>query len=245
MWQKLAAISLASITLFSISACGLLSSPAPKLEESGPAGQIPPKQESPFLAKLQSPPKEIYELEKSAGLLFEAVRKQDWLQAQQNFFRMRTAWQDAKPILVSQDGMEEATSSLEKLSQSLSAGKIPEACQNLHNFMAGIAKISQNYQLSPSSDIINIGNALREVSFYVGSEDWGKAEVKLKALESVWGQSKPALEKVGVLAQLTKTHSLLTQIKDAINAENKEAFLERAADMNSSLGQIRDFYEGK
>jgi hypothetical protein len=44
---------------------------------------------------------------------------------------------------------------------------------------------------------------------------------------------------------VTKAHSLVNQIKDSVNAENKGSFLEQSAKLNESMGYIRDFFRGK
>ena len=111
--------------------------------------------------------------------------------------------------------------------------------------MANIGDIGKSYKLSPLSDIIAVGNTVRNVSFYVQDNTWPKAKSKVKEMEGTWGQGKPSMEKVGILGEVTKTHSAVKQLKDAVDGENKGSAEEQIANINESMGTIREYYRSK
>jgi hypothetical protein len=111
--------------------------------------------------------------------------------------------------------------------------------------MGSISDIGKSFKLSPIADIVAVGNAARNVSFYSDDKNWGKAASKVKELQGTWQQVKPSMEQVGILGELTKTHADIKQLTDAVNAENKASVIENLAKLNESMGQIRQFYYGR
>lgn len=238
------AVFLAGIAVFAVilSGCGLLSKPAPKMETSETASRV--LRSSPFLERFSSAPHEFYDIDESAAALFSAMTAQDWKSAAQALAALQNAWGKVRPS-ATEKAAAEGGASLDKLAGAVAAQKTSEACRSLNKFMGNASKIGENYQLSPIADMITIGIAVREAGFYAGDENWGKAAAKSKELENVWNQSKSSMEQMGVLGELTKAHFLINQMKDAIDAENKDSFLEHLEEVNETLGGIRKFYYGK
>ncbi len=227
-----------------MSGCGMLN--PVKKPEIGPAGQpTESKPNPPFLQRFASPPTQLYDLEAMAGVVFEGLNKENWAQAQTGITNIQLTWEQAKPLVGEKKGVKEADEALNKLSASIADKKITNSYENLIKFMASISDIAKSYKLSPLSDIITVGNSLRNVSFYVEDKNWSKAASKVKELEGTWNQVKPAMEQIGILDQITITHSNVNQMKDAVNAENKGAFEENLANLNESLGKIREFFYGR
>lgn len=246
IWKK--AIQYVGIICFILSllssGCSMLN-PAKK-PDIGPAG-VPPKAKSnpPFAERFLSPPTELYDLEATAGVIFEGIRKEQWAQAEKGLSNLQTIWLQSQPLIGEKKGTKEATAALQNLSASISEKKSFESYENLNKFMGSIGDIGKSYKLSPLSDIIAVGNAIRNVSFYGETRNWSKAVSKAKELDDTWGQVKPSMEKVGILSEITKTHAIIKQIKDAVNSENKGALEDQTANINESMGQIREFYRGK
>ncbi len=233
-----------AIFLLSISGCGL-SEPAPK-PEIGPAGKpVESKPNPPFLERFYSAPTELYDLESTAGVIFEGITKADWAQAQAGIGNLQTLWQQAKAAVGDKKGVKEADEAIGKLATAINGQKVPDAYENLIKFMGSIGDIGKSYKLSPIADIIAVSNAIRNVSFYVEDDDWKKATAKVKELQGTWAQLKPSMEQVGILGEITKVHSTVTQIKDAVDAENKGSFMEQQANINESMGRVRNFFRGK
>lgn len=225
------------------SGCNMLE-PAKK-PEIGPAGKPPESKDNPPVTqRFWSPPSQLYDLEATAGVIFEGLTKDIWPQAQTGLANLQTIWEQAKPLVGEKKGVKEADEALSKLSGSIADRKLTNSYENLNQFMSSVSDVAKSYKLSPLSDIISVGNSVRNVSFYVEDKDWGKAAAKVKELENTWNQVKPAMEQIGILDQLTIAHSNVTQIKDAVNAENQGAFEENLANLNESLGRIRDFFHG-
>lgn len=231
-----------SVVLFS--GCGLMT-PAQK-PDIGPAGKtVESKPNPPFVERFYSPPGELYDLEATAGVIFEGINKENWQQAEAGFANLQTTWLNAKALVGDKKGVKEADKALQDLSTAIAGKKITNSYENLNKFMGSIGDIAKSYKLSPLSDIIGVGNAVRNVNFYIADKDWSKAASKAKELEGVWGHAKPSMEQVGILNEVTRTHALVSQIKDAVNAENKGAVEEQTTNINESLGYIRNFYRGK
>lgn len=241
--KRLIAIALTTACLY-LSGCGMFT-PAPK-PDIGPAGKpVESKPNPPVAERFQSPPAEIYDLEALAGAVFEGVNKQDWLQAINNFNQMQATWQQVKASVGEKKGVKESDEAIQKLAPSLSANDVTESYESLNKFMASISDIGKSYKLSPVSEIIAIGNSIRNVSFHVQAKNWTKATAKIKELEGTWQHSKPALEEAGVLGEATKIHSRVNQLKNAVTAENKGASEEHIASLNESMSIMRQFYRGK
>jgi hypothetical protein len=219
--------------------------PAPK-PEIGPAGKpVESKPNPPVVERFQYPPAETYDLEALAGAIFEGVTKNNWQQAEGNLTQLQVTWQQVKAGVGDKKGVKEGDEALQKLSYAVTAKKRTEAYENLNTFMSSASDIGKSYKLSPISSIIAVGNSIRNVGFYVEEKDWSKAASKVKELEGTWQHEKPSLEQVGLLGEVTKAHSKVNQLKDAVNAENKGASEEHIASLNESLGYIRQFYRGK
>ncbi|MEN6566883.1 MAG: DUF4363 family protein [Veillonellales bacterium] len=226
------------------SGCSMLT-PAKK-PEVGPTGDpISAKPNPPFAERFWSPPEELYDLEATAGVIFDGLRTEQWPQVEKGLSTLQTTWLETRLLIGEKKGAKEADEALQKLSASVTEKRAPEVYENLNRFMGSISEIGKSYKLSPLSDIIAVGNAVRNVSFYVEDRNWSKAASKAKELDDTWGQVKPSMEKVGILNEITKTHVSIKQIKDAVNAENKGAFEDQAANINESMGRIREFYRGK
>lgn len=244
-------IKIVTITLillsFLLSGCSSFPGlrPAPK-PEIGPAGKpVESKPNPPFIERFFSAPAELYDLEATAGVVFEGINKEDWSQAQAGLTNLKTLWQQTQAVVGDKKGVKEADEAIGKLTTAIDSQKITESHENLIKFMGSIGDIGKSYKLSPISDIIAVSNGIRNVSFYVEDKDWKKAASKVKELQGTWEKVKPSMEQVGVLGEITKTHSTVNQMKDAVNAENKGAFQEHLANINESMGRIRGFFRGK
>ncbi|WP_371369386.1 hypothetical protein SRRS_25760 [Sporomusa rhizae] len=241
-------VKIVTVTLilsFLMSGCSLLSGPAAK-PEVGPAGKpVESKPNPPFLERLYSAPVELYDLEATAGVVFEGINKENWNQAQESIANLQNLWQQAKVSVGEKKGVKEGDEAITKLTAAINDKKATESYESLIKFMGSVGDIGKSYKLSPISDIIAVGNAIRNVSFYVEDKDWQKAASKVKELQGTWGQVKPSMEQVGILGEITKTHALVNQMRDAVNAENKGSFLDLQANINESMGRIRNFFRGK
>ncbi|MCX7779847.1 MAG: hypothetical protein N2491_02885 [Negativicutes bacterium] len=227
-----------------LSACGMFT-PAPK-PEIGPAGKpVESKPNPPVIERFYSPPAEMYDLEALAGAIFEGIYKENWQPAEENLAQLQVTWQDVKTRVGNKKGVKEADEALEKLTEAVAAKKITASYEALNKFMGSVSDVGKSYKLSPVADVIGVSNSLRNVSFYVEEKNWIKAASKVKELEGVWNHAKPALEQVGILGEITKTHAKIKQLKDAVNAENKGVAEEHIASLNESLGYIRQFHRGK
>lgn len=234
---------LLSLLIILTCGCGLMS-PAKK-PDIGPAGKpVESKPNAPLTERFSSPPASLYDLEAIAGTIFEGINKENWGQAEAGFNNIQTVWTSTKSQIGEKKGVKEADKALQDLSTSISGKKVTASYENLNKFMGSIGDIAKSNKLSPLSDLISVGNGVRNVSFYVEDKNWSKAASKVKELEDTWGRAKPSLEQIGILADVTRTHSLVKQMKDAVNAENKGAVDEHVANINESLGYIRNFYYG-
>ncbi|CQR74094.1 hypothetical protein SOV_22130 [Sporomusa ovata DSM 2662] len=245
---KFGIMSLLFLTLL-LTGCGylsgLLSEPAPK-PEIGPAGKpVESKPNPPFIERFFSAPVELYDLEATAGVVFEGINKEDWSQAQAGITNLQTLWQQAKAAVGDKKGVKEADAAMEELTAAINNKKITGSYESLIKFMGSISDIGKSYKLSPIADIIAVSNGIRNVSFFVEDKNWTKAAAKVKELQGTWEKVKPGMEQIGVWGEVTKTHATVNQMKDAINAENKGAFEEQQAAINESMGRIREFFRGK
>lgn len=241
---KIGIISLLSLLLL-LNGCGALSGPAPK-PEIGPAGKpVETKPNPPFMERFFSAPAELYDLEATAGVVFEGINKEEWPQAQAGVVNLQSLWQQAKAAVGDKKGVKEADAAMEKLTTAINDKKITEAYESLNKFMGSVGDVGKSYKLSPIADIIAVSNGIRNVSFFVEDKNWGKAATKIKELQGTWEKVKPGMEKLGVLGEITRTHAIVNQMKDAVNAENKGAFQEQQANINESMGRIREFFRGK
>lgn len=219
---------------------------SPQKSEVGPTGKpVESKPNPPILERFLSPPIQLYDLEATAGVLFEGINNEKWDQAHQGLTNLQTIWEQSKPLLGEKKGVKEANVAMEKLTKSVVAKEVTASYENLTSFMSAISDIGKSFKLSPIADIIAVGNSARNVAFYVEDKNWSKSAVKVKEMEGVWQQVKPSMEQVGILSELTKTHTSVKQLKDAVNAENKGAVEEHLANLNESMGLIRIFYYGR
>lgn len=237
-------IALGLAALMAFTGCGMLS-PAKK-PEIGPTGKpVESKPNPPVVERFYSAPAQLYDLEAIAGSTFEGINKENWPQAEAGLLNLQTAWQDAKQTVGEKKGVKEADEAIVKLEASIKDKQVTASFESLTKFMGSVGDVGKSYKLSPVADIIAVGNGLRNVSFYVEDKNWSKAASKVKALEDTWNQVKPSMEKFGILGEVTKTHSYVKQLKDAVNAESKGAVEEQTANLNESMGRIRDYYRGK
>lgn len=212
----------------------------------GPAGTaVVEKANPPLSERFLSPPGELYDLETTAGVIFEGIIKNDWLQASAGLTTLQQLWSQTKPLVGNKKGVTAANSAIEELSLPISEKNPMDSYEGLIAFMASISDIGKSYKRSPLSDIINVNNAIRRVAFYTTFNDWHKATSKMKELESTWGQAKPTMESVGILGEITTTHSIIKQMKDAVDAENKPSVKTSVNNLNESMAYIRDYYRGK
>lgn len=227
-----------------LSGCTLMG-PSQK-PDVGPTGKpVESKPNPPLLERFYAAPGELYDLEATAGVIFEGINKEKWDQAEAAFNNLQNIWISAKPLVGEKKGVKEADKALQDLSTAIAGKKITAAYENLNKFMGSIGDIAKSYKLSPLSGLIGVSNAVRNVNFYVEGRDWSKAASKVKELENVWGNAKPTLEQVGILGEVTRTHALIKQLKDSVNAENKGSVDDNTANINESLGYIRNYYRGK
>lgn len=227
-----------------LAGCGL-TAPAKK-PDIGPAGKpTESKPNPPVMERFASAPAQLYDLEAIAGTVFEGVNKENWQQAESGLYNLQAVWQQAKDAAGDKKGVKDGDEAIGKLATSVMDKKITASYENLNKFMGSVADVGKSYKLSPVADLIAVGNALRSVSFYVADKDWSKAASKAKGLDDTWNHSKPALEQLGVLGAVTTTHASVKQLKDAVNAENRGSAEEQVANLNESLGKIREYYRGK
>ncbi|MDU4962121.1 MAG: hypothetical protein E6X17_15805 [Sporomusaceae bacterium] len=236
-------IAAALITAVSLVGCSFMA-PAKK-PEAGPAGKPDFKTNPPLVQRFQPPPGQLYDLEATAGSLFGGLLEESWEQAGASLQQLQTIWQAILPQLGDRKNAGKAAESMEKLTAAVEGRQPAAAYQALNEFMGSVGDIGQNFKLSPLSDIIGIGNKLRNVSFYVAKQDWEKANGKAKELTDSWGQMKPSVESVGILGDVTRTHSYIRQLQDAVSAENPGAAEAHIQSLNDSIGSIRDYYRGK
>lgn len=224
---------------------GGMLTPAPKPEVGSTGKPVESKPNPPLTHRFWSPPGELYDMEAIAGVLFEGINKEKWEQARQGLTNLQSAWEKAKPLIGDMKGVKEGDQALEKLEQSIIATDMNTSYENLIAFMGAISDIGKSFKLSPLSDIIAVGNTARNVAFYSEEKNWAKAAAKAKELQGSWQQSKPSLEQIGILGELTKAHLTVKQLRDSVSAENKSAVQEQLANLNESMGRIRMFYYGR
>lgn len=227
-----------------LSGCNMLS--PVKKPEIGPAGSpVESKPNPPLTQRFTSPPGELYDLEATAGVIFQGINKGNWPQVESGMTTLQTLWPQVKTLTGNKKGIKDADEALTQLVTNVAGKKTTESYEDLNKFMISISDVGKSYKLSPLSDIVAVGNTLRNVSFYVHDKAWDKAKAKVKELESAWGQAKPSMEKVGILGEVTKTHSAVKQLKDAVEAENQGSAEEQIMNINESMGAIREYYHGK
>lgn len=232
-----------AVFMFITAGCAL--SPAPK-PEVGPAGKpTETKSNPPLTERFKSPPVQLYDLEAIAGTVFEGINTGNWQQAETGAANLQAAWRQAKEFVGEMKGVKEGDEALGSLFAGIKENKADDAFESLIKFMGSVVDVGKSYKLSPVSDIITIGNSIRNVGFYVEGKDWLKAGAKAQELDDTWKNIKPSLEQVGILGEITKTHSYVRQLRDAVGSENKNAAKEKLADLNKSVGQIREYYRGR
>ncbi|MDR3564103.1 MAG: hypothetical protein P4N59_22060 [Negativicutes bacterium] len=231
------------LSLLVVSGCGWSDR---KPIEIGPAGKpAEAKTNAPLLTRYRSAPAPLYELEAIAGWTFEGINKENWEEAETGLAHLQQVWQEAKDQVGDMKGVGQADKALAKLSEAVTAKQITTSYENLNQFMGAVSDVGKNYKLSPVADIIATGITIRNVAFYVEDKNWLKAGAKAKEMSDNWNRIKPELEQFGIMGEVTKTHSYVNQLRDAVAAENKGGASDRIADLNKSLGRIREFYRPK
>lgn len=233
------------LLLMTLAVCGCSFLTPAKKPEIGPAGKSDVKTNPPFVERFKSPPYQFYDMEAAAGIVFYGINTENWPQAEAGLHELQAIWQEVSPLLGDEKKAKKAGDSINKLSTAISTKKITASYEALNTFMGNISDIGKAFKLSPLSDIIGISNLVRNVSFYVEEKNWVKAASKVKELADSWGQVKPGMESIGILGDVTKTHSYINQLKDAVNAENKSAAENTIESLNECIGTIREFYRGK
>jgi hypothetical protein len=210
-----------------LSGYGFLSYPYPKMETDEQGAPKNRAHSEMFL----SAPNEIYDIDNSAGQLYETISRREWADSRQYFGELKEIWKNVNERF-SEGGTtrDRGDARLNKLSESITAGDAYSSHENLNSFMRIVSKTSENYKLSPVSDIISVGVVLRDAGFYTQEENWDKAAAVSEELDHVWNQSKPTLEHMGVLREVTKLHSIMNKIKDEMETENKDAALDHISD---------------
>ncbi|MCE5285482.1 MAG: hypothetical protein LLG02_06515 [Pelosinus sp.] len=217
-----------------------------KKPEIGPAGSPTESLPNPpILERFQAPPAQLYDLEATAGVIFQGLNKSKWPEAEAGLNTLQSIWPEAKGLTGEKKGVKTADEALTKLTAAIQEKEATATYDNLSKFMGSIGEIGKSYKLSPLSDLIAVDNGIRNVSFYVEDNDWAKAAIKVNELDGTWGQAKPSLEKVGILGEVSKTHSQIKQFKDAVAAQNKGAIEDQLANINDSMARIRNYYRGK
>lgn len=217
-----------------------------KSPDVGPAGKpAEAKGNPPFFNRLRAAPTQLYDLEAIAGSTFEGINKENWEQAEAGLFQLQSVWQETKQQVGDMKGVGEGDKALAKLSETITARQITSSYESLNQFMGAISDLGKNYKLSPVSDIIAVGSTIRNVAFYLEGKNWLKASAKAKEMSDSWNRVKPAMEQFGIMGEVTKTHSYINQLRDAVAAENKGAATDRIEDLNKSMGRIREYYRGK
>lgn len=234
---------LISTLVFLIGGCSL--SPARK-PDIGPAGSpTESKSNPPLAARFAAPPTQLYDLEAIAANTFDGINTNDWQKAGAGLVNLQAAWRDTKSLVGDMKGVTQSDGAIQKLAASIAAKNRQGAYEDLNKFMVGVTDIGKSYKLSPVADIINVGNGIRSVAFYVENNEWTKASLKAKQLDNTWHQVKTSFEKVGILNQVTETHSKISQLSDAVDAQDKSAVEGHIADINETMGRIREFYRGQ
>jgi len=244
--SKLIPVGIGTIISLSLllSGCSMFS--PLKKPEIGPAGKpVEAKANPPLTQRFMSPPEQLYDLEATAGVIFEGIIKNNWLQSEAGLNTLQKLWPQTTILIGDKKGVNDASAALEKLTTAINEKKKLDSFESLTKFMGSVSDIGKSYKLSPLSDIVAVGNAVRTVSFYVENNDWDKAKAKMKELDSTWGQAKPSMESVGILGRITTAHSIVKQMKDAVDAENKGSIDEHIANINENMGYIREYYRGK
>jgi hypothetical protein len=212
----------------------------------GPAGKpAAVKPNPPFFQRFLPPPPQLYDLETTAGKIFSSLTVNDWQQVDEGISTFQSTWEKTKTLTGAKKGVADAQKNMEELKEVAAQRNSKKTYQALNKTMYSVEEIAKSYKLSPLSDLIAVGISLRRVSYYVETDNWKKASAKMKELEGVWHQAKPSLEQVGILGELTKAHGTILKLKDAIDAEDRNAFEEEKSKINESLIHIRQFYHGR
>jgi hypothetical protein len=237
-------LAVAFFMLAAATGCGMLT--PSKKPDIGPAGKpVESKPNPPILERFYSAPSQLYDLEAIAGTTFEGINKENWPQAETGLANLQTVWQDTKQQVGDMKGVKDGDEAIGKLAGSIAAKQITASYESLNKFMGSVSDIGKSFKLSPIADIVAVGMAVRDVSFYVEDKNWSKAASKVKGLDDTWNSAKPSMEQIGILGEVTKTSSYVKQLKDAVNHESKGAVDEQVANINDSMGRIRDYYRGR
>jgi len=217
-----------------------------QFSDTGPIGKLQKeKVNKTFSEGLAPAPAVFYDLETIAGSTFEGINKADWIVAEEGLTKLQSGWQQAKPYITDPEIVKKADEALNKLSTAVTEKQNTVSYEELNQFMSSIGSASKSYKLSPLSDIISVDNSIRDTKFYLEDNNWGKTSAKQKELETAWKQIKPSLEQFGIMGKVTKTHSYINQLKDAVQGENKGSAAAKLDDINTSMAQITAFYRGQ
>jgi hypothetical protein len=217
-----------------------------KKPEIGPTGSgEAAKTNPPFFERFDKPPSQLSALEELSGTLFESIINNDWEQAGIQMTSLRNVWEESKPQVGDKKGLKEADEAIQKVSDAVNKQAPFDSYEMLNQFLAAVSDIAKSYKLSPLSDILLIGNAARNVGYYVATKDWTTATKKITELEGTWLQVKPSMEQFGILSEVTKAHGTIKSLKDAIAGENQGSAENQLKLLNESLGNIREFYKNK
>lgn len=235
--------ALCTLTVFGLAtACSPLS-PAKK-PEVGPAGYSETVDSpSPFWQKFEKPPLAMYDLDTIAGALFENLKQHRWDEVNNQLTLLQQTWLDIRQAIGNSKGTQETDEALEKLTAAVTERNTTKTHEALNGFIAGAGETAKAFKLSPLTDLLLIGNAVRDVNFYVLDKDWSKAAAKALGLESTWEQNKPSLEQIGILSEITEAHSSIKAIRDAVSAENEGSATGLIKKLNKNLANIREFYK--
>jgi hypothetical protein len=224
--------------------CGIFQ--AQKKPELGPTGSgEEAKANPPFWERFDKPPSQLYDLEELSGTLFESISHRNWDGALEQTTALRKTWEESKSQIGDKKGVKEADEALQKVSAAISNNNTLDSYETLNQFLAAVSDIGKSYKLSALSDILLIGNSVRNVGYYVAEKDWTKANTKVNELEGTWLQVKPSMEQLGILSEVTKAHGTIKSLKDSVTSENQGAAENQLKLLNESLGNIRDFYKNK
>jgi len=126
-----------------------------KKPDIGPAGKpVETKANPPFVERFTSPPAELYDLEATAGGIFEGICNKKWAQAEQGLTTLRALWLETLPKIGDKKGTTGANEALEQLTTAITNKKDVDSYQSLTKFMSSISDIGKSYKLSPLSDIV-------------------------------------------------------------------------------------------
>lgn len=199
----------------------------------------------PLNERMSSPPIHLYDMELISERVFESIMSENWYEGRQAVVDLQERWKETIPFIGKTESAKGLEKSLTELKKAIKEEKKADAYEALNKTSGSLGDIAKLYKLSPLSDIIGVSSNIRNVTYYVETQQWKPAASKAKELESNWKQAKPSLEQAGILGEVTKTHSSISQLKDAVETESIGAYKNHIKTINSSLNKIQLFYYGK